>query len=179
MITFRPLEADDFELLHRWLNEPGVVEWWEGDDVSADAVRRHYFTEVEDGVEHWLAQEDGVPFGWIQCYPAISDPDECGAWLALGVPDSAAGIDYLIGEASLRGAGRGAAMIDRFVVDVVFGRHDHWTHAAAGPFSANERSWGALARAGFTHVGTIDDPHGPLHLMVRSRNGVPDLDPRD
>ncbi len=171
MITFRPLEPDDFALMHRWLNEPGVVEWWEGDDVSPDAVRSHYFTNVEVGVEHWIALEETVPFGWIQCYPVTSDPAECAAWIAHGVPETSAGIDYLIGEPDLRGNGRGAAMIERFTEDVVFGLHPEWTHVSAGPFSANTRSWGALARAGFDHVGTFPDPDGPLHLMVRARSG--------
>lgn len=171
MITFRPLADDDFDLMHRWLNEPGVVEWWEGDDVSPDAVRRHYFTEVEEQVEHWLALDDDEPFGWIQCYPVTADPEECSAWYAYGVPKSTAGIDYLIGEAGQRGGGRGSKMIARFVDDVVFARHDDWTHVAAGPFEANQRSWGALAKAGFHHIGTIPDPGGPLRLMVRARDG--------
>lgn len=171
MVTFRLLEDDDFELMHRWLNEPGVVEWWEGDDVSEDAVRRLYFTHTKPDVEHWLALENGEPFGWIQCYPVSADPEECSAWYAHGVPETAAGIDYLIGESGKRGSGRGSRMIERFVEDVVFATHDEWTHVGAGPFSANERSWGALAKAGFAHVGTIADPEGALHLMLRARDG--------
>lgn len=173
MITYRRLEDDDFELLHRWLNDPAVIEWWEGDDVSPDAVRRDYFTEVEDEVEHWLALDEGQPFGWIQCYPVTADPEECGAWYAFGVPETAAGIDYLVGEAGERGRGRGTAMISEFVDQVVFGMHADWTHVGAGPFSANERSWRALKTAGFEHVGIIPDPAGPLHLMIRSRDGSP------
>jgi acetyl esterase/lipase len=33
-VTFRRLTDDDLPLLHDWLNESGVVRWWEGDDVS-------------------------------------------------------------------------------------------------------------------------------------------------
>lgn len=171
MFSFRPLQPGDLDLLHRWLNEPGVVEWWEGDDVSLDAVERDYFTEVDDGVEHWLALDAGTPMGWIQCYPVTADPEECGAWRAFGVPESAAGIDYLVGEPGERGSGRGSSMIAAFVDAVVFGRHADWTHVGASPFSANLASWRALAKAGFTHVGTIADPDGPLHLMIRQRHG--------
>lgn len=168
-ISFRPLRSEDFDVLHRWLNEPGVVEWWEGDDVSEDAVRRDYFTDVEPGVEHWIALDDSTAFGWIQCYSVLSDPEECGAWFAFGVPETAAGIDYLIGDAGARGQGRGSAMIDAFVTDIVFGLHPDWTHAGASPYAANRASWKALARAGFEHLGTISDPDGPLNLMVRAR----------
>ena len=173
-ISFRPLEEPDLSVLHRWLNEPGVVEWWEGNDVSLDAVARHYWADVDPGIEHWIAIDNGTPFGWIQCYPVTADPEECGPWRAFGVPDTAAGIDYLIGEPGARGQGRGSTMIDHFVSDVVFGRHPTWSHACAGPFSANERSWRALTKAGFTHIGKIDDPGGPCHLMMRDRGGHQD-----
>jgi hypothetical protein len=39
-IEFRALTDADLPLLHRWLNEPGVVQWWEGEDVTWEAVVR-------------------------------------------------------------------------------------------------------------------------------------------
>ena len=170
VIGFRPLAEADLPTLHRWLNDPGVIEWWEGDDVSLAGVVRDYWTDVRAEIEHWLVLDDGAPFGWIQCYPVTADPDECGPWLEFGVTEDAAGIDYLVGESASRGKGRGAAMIDRFVVDVVFGLHPGWTQACAAPFSSNEASWRALAKADFRHMATIDDPDGPCHLMVRTRS---------
>ena len=41
-LRLRPLTDDDLPVLHAWLNEPGVVWWWEGDDVSWEAVVRDY-----------------------------------------------------------------------------------------------------------------------------------------
>jgi hypothetical protein len=38
-IGFRPVVAGDLPRLHRWLNDPEVVRWWEGDDVSWTGVR--------------------------------------------------------------------------------------------------------------------------------------------
>ena len=52
-------------MLHRWLNEPGVVRWWEGDDVSWDAVVADYGSECGWEVEHWLMLLHGEPVGWI------------------------------------------------------------------------------------------------------------------
>ena len=40
--TFRRLTDDDLPLLHVWLNEPGVVRFWEGDDVSWPGVIAQY-----------------------------------------------------------------------------------------------------------------------------------------
>ena len=155
-------------MLHRWLNEPGVVRWWEGDDVSWEAVVRDYGGN-EDSTEHWIASVDGRDVGWIQCYPAIDEPEETESWWALGVDRTAAGIDYLLGEPGERGRGLGAAMIRAFMADVVFPLHPSWTQACAGPDAANVASWRALVKAGFRFVGIIDDPDGPCRLLVIDR----------
>lgn len=168
-ITFRRVTDDDLPMLHRWLNEPGVVRWWEGDDVSWDAVVRDYGPACTDPVEHWLGLRDGEPIGWIQCYAAVDDPDECGLWWDLGVERTAAGIDYLVGEPGNRGSGMGSAMIRAFVDQIVFGMHPQWTQAAAGPFSANEASCRALAKAGFRVAGIAEGEDGPCTVMVIDR----------
>jgi RimJ/RimL family protein N-acetyltransferase len=170
-VAFRRLEEADLPQLHQWLNEPGVATWWEGEDVSWSTVRRHYWEQVEPGIEHWLALDpDGHPFGWIQCYPVTVDLDACGPWFEYGIDRSAAaGIDYVVGAPTDRGRGRGSAMLDAFVAEVVFGRHPGWTQVCADPSAANEASWRALAKVGFRHVGTIDGHDGPGRLMMRAR----------
>lgn len=169
MITFRRLEVADLPMLHTWLNEPGVTKWWEGDDVSWDAVQRDYAPGSDDGTEHWIAAVDGVDFGWIQCWPATDWLEESEPWFALGIDPMAAGIDYLIGDPAMRGKGLGSQMIRAFTIDVVFGRHPEWTQACAGPFAANVASWKAMEQAGFRFVGVIDDEDGPCNLMVLDR----------
>ena len=166
-------------MLHRWLNEPGVVQWWEGDDVSWDAVVREYDPASPDSTEHWIASVDGRDVGWIQCYPAVDEPEETDRWWQFSIASDAAGIDYLIGDAADRGHGIGSAMIRAFVDEVVFGLHPTWSQACAGPFLANEASWRALAKAGFRFVGIIDgDPeardlwHGPCRLMAIERTAM-------
>lgn len=168
-VTFRRLSDDDLAMLHGWLNEPGVVRWWEGDDVSWDAVVRDYGTANPDPVEHWIASVDGRDIGWIQCWAVRGETEESGPWRPLGVSEDAAGIDYLVGEPSERGRGTGSAMISAFVRDVVFDLHPEYTQAAAGPFEANGASWRALEKAGFRYAGTIDTDDGPCRLMIADR----------
>ena len=115
-LDFRRLTDDDLPLLHGWLNEPGVVRWWEGDDVSWDAVVRDYGSASDPSVEHWLATVDGRPVGWLQCYATADHADngEVEHWWARGVHRSAAGIDYLVGDPADRGRGLGSMMIQHF-----------------------------------------------------------------
>lgn len=170
-ISFRRLSDDDLPMLHRWLNEPGVVRWWEGDDVSWSGVVGQYGSTARETEpeEHWIASLDGRDLGWIQCYAAADSPEEAEQWWPLGIDRTAAGIDYLVGEPADRGRGLGSAVIRAFVAEVVFGLHPDWTQACASPFEANTASWRALERAGFRHVGTFDDEDGPCRLMATDR----------
>jgi aminoglycoside 6'-N-acetyltransferase len=169
-VELRPLTAADLPLLHRWLNEPGVVRWWEGDDVSWAAVLRDYHPDGDDPSEHWLASVDARPAGWIQCYAIADylDEDEVKHWIELGIERSAGGIDYLVAPGR-RGQGLGTTMIRSFVEEVVFPQHPTWTSACASPVAANVASWRALEKAGFGFVGGFTDTHGPCRLYRRAR----------
>ena len=171
-ITFRRLTDGDLPLLHRWLNDPGVVRWWEGDDVSWEGVVRDYGEADPDPTEHWLAEIDNRPVGWIQCYAAADSPEGCEPWWKLGVDRTAAGIDYLVGDPASRGRGIGSTMIRLFVAEIVFGLHPEWSQACACPYSANVASWRALEKAGFRYRGDIPDAGGSCRLMVADRAGL-------
>ena len=172
-VTFRRLTDDDLPLLHGWLNEPGVVRWWEGEDVSWEAVVREYGSASVEPTEYWIAVVDGRDVGWIQCYAAAdyADEDEVKQWWALGVDRTAGGIDYLIGEPDGRRKGLGSRMIRAFTADIVFGTHPGWTQACASPYAANVASWRALEKAGFHYAGVFHDADGPCRLMVANRPG--------
>ena len=169
-VRFRRLTDDDLPLLHRWLNEPGIVQWWENDDVSWDGVVGDYGSAATEPTEYWIAAVDGRDVGWIQCYAVAdyADEDEVQAWWALGVDRTAAGIDYLIGEPADRRRGTGTAVITAFVEAVVFGRHPGWTQVCASPVAANVASWRALEKAGFRHAGSFGSEFGDCKLMIRN-----------
>lgn len=170
-VTFRRLSDDDLPTLHTWLNEPGVVRWWEDDDVTWEGVVHDYGSAaVDDEAEHWIAVVDGRDLGWIQCYAVVDEPEEAQPWWELGVDRTAAGIDYLIGDPASRGAGLGTRMVRAFVEDVVFARHPGWTQACAAPLAANVASWRALEKAGFRFVGIVEDRFGPARLMACDRS---------
>ena len=159
--------------MHRWLNDPEVVRWWEGDDVSWDGVVADYAPANQGPEEHGIALNHGEPIGWIQCDDVSNWPEEGEDWVELGADPGCAGIDYLVGERGERGSGLGSAMIAAFVEQVVFGRHPHWHQVGADPFEANIASWRALEKAGFTAAGLIEpdegDTDGPAKLMLLDR----------
>lgn len=169
-IAFHLLGTDDLAVMHRWLNDPEVVRWWEGDDVTWAGVVNDYSPDREpDGVEHWIASLDHRPIGWISCGDVGRWPEESAKWTALGADPRPAGIDYLIGDRSDRSRGLGTQMIDAFVRTVVFGPGSSWTQVGADPYTANARSWGALARAGFRRAGSYGIGSEECTLMLLDR----------
>ena len=196
--TFRRLDDGDLATLHRWMNEPGVVRFWEGEDVSWPGIVAQYGSAELRGrlaeehpnfvydklgadfdaehVEVYLAFLDGQASGWIQCYAvaSYSEHDEVKAWLGLGFDKAGAGIDYLLGDPDRRGEGLGSSMIRTFVDDIVFGQHPDWTQVGASPVRENAASCGALAKAGLEHLGSFDDAdHGTCDLYARARSLSP------
>lgn len=170
---FRLVATDDLPTMHRWLNDPAVVTWWEGDDVSWDGVVRDYAPDREpDSQEHYIAALDGEDVGWISCGPVADWPDESIEWSDLGADECVGGIDYLVGDPDRRGQGVGSAMIRAFVRDIAFGEHPDWTQVGADPAEENAGSLGALASIGFRHLGTYGDDDGRWHVMVIDRDEV-------
>lgn len=168
-ISFRPLVDADLPMLHGWLNDPAVVRWWEGDDVSWAGVVEDYSEATRGPEEHHIAIEDGRPIGWIQSVQLRHDPEEARAWVEAGADPGIIGIDYLIGAATDRHRGLGPAMVEAYVHDVVFPGHPDCPQVGADPYVENHASWKALAKAGFRHLADLPDEEGPCRLMVLDR----------
>jgi RimJ/RimL family protein N-acetyltransferase len=148
-IIFRPLTRADFPLLARWLAAPHVRAWWRDGLTSLEDIEREYGPPVDsiDPTRVFIFRVDDVPVGMIQCYRHADDPE----WdRAVGVP-SAAGIDYLIGEAAHCGRGVGAAAITAFV-SIVFDLYPDIATIVAAPQADNRASCRALEKAGFRLV---------------------------
>jgi aminoglycoside 6'-N-acetyltransferase len=163
-ITFRRVTCDDFGLLARWLAEPRVARWWHH-EFSPEAIERD-FGPTGDGdepAEDHLALLDGRPIGVVQ-YCLLADYPEYLAELEpiLAVPDGAASIDYLLGDAGLVGRGMGTAMIRAFVERIW--ESEHGVACIIVPVnSANPASWRALRSAGFRLVARGDlEPDNPI-----------------
>ena len=160
-----------------WLSEPEVRRWWR-EDPAPEAIETRYgpIVDGDDPTAVFVVEVDGVASGIIQRYRTADDE----AWdraLRQAIPTlarSAAGIDYLLGRADVRGRGVGTAAIDAFSATVFRDLPDVTTIVVAVQ-QANRASWRALERAGYRRVwaGRLDtaDPSdsGPAYVLVRDR----------
>ncbi len=105
----RPLIPSDAVYLTRWLNDPTVLEYYEGRDKpqSPELVRQRFLTKSGEPVLACLVSWRHAPVGYAQIYPldeeaaqAYQEPSE-GAW----------GMDLFLGETHLWGCGIGTELV--------------------------------------------------------------------
>jgi aminoglycoside 6'-N-acetyltransferase len=171
VITFRSLETVDLSLAHRWLNEPCVLKWYAKRTSTYREVAAKYMPRIEgrDPVHVFVVAIDDDPVGLIQRTRLSAFPDYSAL---VGAESDWAGIDFFIGEPKHRGLGLGARILDQFVREEVLGAQKADT-CVSGPSPENVKSIGALLRAGFTHLRSIEISAGEIeYVMVRCRDRV-------
>jgi RimJ/RimL family protein N-acetyltransferase len=159
-IHFESLNAGHLSLLHKWLNEPHVVERWHS-DATIDEVKEQYFTlDGDDAVDRWIAEIDGVETAYVQRYWAARSGD---GWWEDQRDAGTVGIDFFIGPADKLDQGLGTKIIRAFT-EMLMG-DSKVTKIISDPAPTNLRSIRCLEKAGFTRVGQIITPDGPAMLM--------------
>lgn len=170
-VELRALTRADYWLLSAWLREPLVRRWW-CDDPSLTAIEEEYGAVIDgtDPAHVLIATEQGTPFGLIQWYRYVDEPEyvaQLGS--AVDLPEDATSIDYLLGTAGARRRGLATAMVTGVLQQI----RDAGSHTVVVPVHAdNESSWRLLARCGFRLVGEADlEPDNPAddrrHVIYR------------
>jgi len=149
-LEFRPLRRQDFPLLHKWLAEPYVKEWW-NDNLDMKGIEDKYGPRV-DGIEPsyvFIILYQKEPIGLIQWYRWIDYPDHAQQ---LGALADEAGIDLAIGEIKMLGQGLGVTIIQDFINQIV-------------------RSIRAFERAGFVFrkLVQLNNENVQRHVVALSR----------
>ncbi len=150
-ITFRPLEATDLPMLHRWLHNPAVVRWWHRAPTYREVATK-YSPRIAGTVPVYpfIVSADSTPFGYLQWYRLAENPGHPAESFA---EPGAAAVDLLIGEDAYRGRGLGAAMLRNFVRAVVFADHAI-TACFIDPHPENIVAIRSYRRAGFRDIGS-------------------------
>ena len=168
MIAFQPLRKEDLPLLREWLGREHVRPWWR-DDLEESLREYEQAIAGLDPTDHYLILVEDRPVGMIETY-LVEDHPEWEAIVQVGA--GVAGVDLLIGEPDLIGAGLGPRVLAEFAEKVVFARPE--THACiAAVDEANRRSWRAFEKAGFRYVRDVEEEGRPHRLMRLDRRYPP------
>ncbi|MEV5175904.1 GNAT family N-acetyltransferase [Streptomyces flaveolus] len=161
-----PVRLDqDLPLVHRWMNDPAVAEFWELAGPR-DRTEEHLRTQLHgDGRSvPCLGVLHGTPMSYWEIYRADLDP------LSRHHPvrPHDTGIHLLVGDATDRGRGLGSVLL-RAVADLILDRRPTCARIVAEPDLRNTPSIAAFLSAGFRYAAEVDLPGKRAALMIRDR----------
>lgn len=127
-VAVRGLQDSDAVYLLRWLNDPRVLEFYEGRDrpFTLEMIQEHFYEDP--GCRRCLVEYQGRPAGYVQYYLLEED-----GFSEYGLPPekgSVYGMDQFIGEPELWGKGIGRAFIGlmlRYLTGKLGRRLWYWT----------------------------------------------------
>lgn len=80
-LGFRPLRHDDLPMLHAWLEQPHVAEWWSPIPTVAELTTDYTPLIRESSRDRaWIVTLDDRDVGFIQSYVAVDSHGE-SFWL--------------------------------------------------------------------------------------------------
>jgi RimJ/RimL family protein N-acetyltransferase len=165
-ISFRKVKTEDLPLMHKWLNEPHVHEWYDKDkDNTFEEVTKRYDPKIvgKEPTDCYIVLYEKTPVGYIQTYK-VNDWPEFGEYVRYD--DHTSSIDLFIGEISFIGRGLGSLMLRKFLIEIIFSKQGIST-CIIGPEPKNIRAIKAYEKAGFKYVKTVQvgDEPDPTYIM--------------
>jgi RimJ/RimL family protein N-acetyltransferase len=149
LTTLRPIAREDLSLLHRWLNDPEVMQWWDGRDHPAT------FDRVESRFRRSIEGSDREAFRFMIDCQKGEETRTIGMVQHGRVHPRAKNvqIDVLIGEPEFREAGFGSDALRVFLrhlfEDLKVRRVWHTMRAA------NDRAMVSAEKLGFVREGVL------------------------
>ena len=159
-IKFRKLQMEDLPLMHKWLNEPHVHEWYDKDKQNtSEEITNRYAPKIreEKPTDCYIVLYENNPIAYIQTYK-VNDWPEFGDYV--GVDDNTASVDLFIGDSSYMGKGFGSLMLKKFLSEIIFA-NEKITTCIIGPEPKNTRAIKAYEKVGFKYVKIVQIPEEP------------------
>jgi RimJ/RimL family protein N-acetyltransferase len=164
------MTLDDLGLLHRWLQQPHVREFYDREPHTFEGVAANYRDKIrgDEPTEPYIASLDATPIGYLQTYRFADYPDYART---IDVGSADAGVDMLIGEPAYAHRGLGAPLLRQFVDEIVWpttGATTCWI----GPAIHNAIAIRCYTKAGFVHARTVlvAGEERPEYLMWIARS---------
>lgn len=154
--TFNPLTLDDMGLFHRWVHQPHVYEWWYEDALPMEKLIESYRPDIEgSGTAHcYIAHRGETPFGFVQWYRIVDEPEWTPAAVKTGPKDVA--VDLFVGDPEGVGRGLGSEMLRAFLHEVVFVDAPDAAFCWIDPDPPNKRAIRTYEKAGFETVALVE-----------------------
>ena len=175
-ISFAPLEAYHFPLLHEWFNQPHVQEFYSLKPWTLREITEKFKDRVPPKFDPikghaFLAGINETPIAYLQCYAVKDHPWEGQAFSKVFV-EKAVGLDFFIGDPSFLGKEIADQILEYFIQRKLLKTYPQCERVVVDPEIKNQRGVKFFRRNEFyihQHLHLQDDL-GQLKeylLMVR------------
>jgi len=155
-------------MLHTWLREPHIREWWGVPETELGYIVD--MIEGWDSTKPYIFYVNGEPTGYIQVW--FIGPHQTEEWSKenpwlMKLPSRAVGVDLSIGEESKLSKGIGSAVLRQFVGMLKAEGH---TAIIIDPDPENTRAVRAYTKAGFRPVPHLEGGTQGVLIMQHESN---------
>jgi aminoglycoside 6'-N-acetyltransferase len=174
-LTFRPMRAEDLELVRLWLGQPHVARWYlAGSTIERELDELRQSVAGEQPTHALVVLARGRPIGWCQWYLCSDYPDHA---VGVGAEPGDIGLDYAIGDPARVGKGVGTRLIAALIAHIR--ERQPASGLIADPQASNIPSRRVLEKNGFRLVreGAVESERTPATMAIY-RLRPPELEPR-
>lgn len=162
--TFQKVKKENLDLIHEWLGQDFIAEWFHGVGLENTLRDLAKFTTGEPSIHtHWLAFDGSTPFGYLMTSFIEKTPNDEYAIYYLD-DDGAITLDLLIGKREYLGKGLGQKLIEEFLIT----QFPNVRTVLIDPEATNTRAIHVYEKAGFKIIGEFIAKWHPVpHYQMR------------
>lgn len=160
--TFKPVTQAERPLVHSWLKQPHVAEWFYGQGLENTLKHLDEFLEGSSSSTYWLGYDQSQPFAFLITSSINKPTDELSKWCS--EKGLAMTLDLLIGDVAYLGKGYAVQVIQEFLLS----HFPQVDEVLIDPEATNLKAVHVYQKAGFKKIGEFVPLYSPnLHYMMR------------
>jgi RimJ/RimL family protein N-acetyltransferase len=160
--NFRPVDAEHRALVHAWLVQPHVAEWFYGQGLQNTFTHLDEFLQGASQSQYWLGYDKDNPFAFLITSSIAKPHDELSHWCT--EKGDAITLDMLIGDMTYLGKGLSHVLIQEFLTS----QFSDAAEVLIDPEATNLRAIHVYQKVGFNIVDEFIPSHSPNpHYMMR------------
>ena len=164
-LRFEPLTEAHLSILHSWLHQPHIREFYHKRSVPKwEEFRAEYLQRINPDwpTRCFLSRAADIPMGYIQTYRLADYPE----YAAMIGENNGISLDLFIGDTTLLGVGWGRLMLLKFLSEVAFPLFHAEQVCWLYHDKLNRRALTASRAAGFTHIRDFAEEGDRKELLV-------------
>jgi RimJ/RimL family protein N-acetyltransferase len=159
---FKHVDATERSLVHHWLLQPHVAQWFYGQGLENTFKHLDEFLAGSSSAQYWLAFDKGHPFAFLITSHVDKPHDELAKWC--NSDGQAMTLDMLIGDPSYLGKGYAVQVIHQFLLS----QFSNVNEVLIDPEATNAKAIHVYQKAGFNKLDEFIPSHSPHpHYMMK------------